>query len=595
MAQFPINEIDIKQFEKGKQIGRGGCGVVYEAKEIKTGQLYAAKTIIFNDTDEMANREISIMFSVNNPTIVKSLGYSNKDFHGDENFTIIMQLAPNGSLSSVLKKAQKNVIPKKFNNTTRQIILIGIARGMKYLHDRNIIHRDLKCGNVLLDKDFHPLITDFGYSKYFEYGHSKSQSIYIGTVQYMAPEVIKGEPYGRKADVYSFGILMYEVVTNLEPYPELTKKELKIFQFQTLVSKNKLRPKFTTPVKEELRNLIEKCWSNDPNDRPTFKEIFNELIENKYFLNDVNSNIIELYVKDITKIEDVVEEKIQIIEKLENENAKLKIENQILKNQKIQFFDSETLHFVVLDNKNEYELIKNEDKITTYKVKSIVTKDGFALLKKIKEKVDCSFDFYKYLIRMNSINCPNIIKAYGVFGHDNIEAILFEYFESKLKNSIKKLNDIQRVEIIYEICFTLKCLIENNLNHNNIDLEYIFLDDKNHVKFDPYIILFKEELRYGIGCLPYMAPEIHFSKYESYKEKEDLYSFGVLMYTILNKGEPPKSKKISNDLDFNEFPKTINNVSKDIIRKCISKSTNFQELLDIINKNKLLLIDGIKS
>ena len=280
MAQFPINEIDIKQFEKGKQIGRGGCGVVYEAKEIKTGQLYAAKTIIFNDTDEMANREISIMFSVNNPTIVKSLGYSNKDFHGDENFTIIMQLAPNGSLSSVLKKAQKNVIPKKFNNTTRQIILIGIARGMKYLHDRNIIHRDLKCGNVLLDKDFHPLITDFGYSKYFEYGHSKSQSIYIGTVQYMAPEVIKGEPYGRKADVYSFGILMYEVVTNLEPYPELTKKELKIFQFQTLVSKNKLRPKFTTPVKEELRNLIEKCWSNDPNDRPTFKEIFNELIEN---------------------------------------------------------------------------------------------------------------------------------------------------------------------------------------------------------------------------------------------------------------------------------------------------------------------------
>lgn len=168
------------------------------------------------------------------------------------------------------------------------------------------------------------------------------------------------------------------------------------------------------------------------------------------------------------------------------------------------------------------------------------------------------------------------------------------FYLNILKNSIKKLNEIQRVERIYEICFTLKCLNENYLKHNNIELEYIFLDDKNHVKFDHYIILFKEK-EYDIGRMPYMAPEIHFSYYESYKEEEDLYSFGVLMYTILNKGEPPKSKKSSKKIDFNEFPKTINNVSKDIIQKCISKSTNFQELLDAITKNKLLLIDGIKS
>lgn len=79
--------------------------------------------------------------------------------------------------------------------------------------------------------------------------------------------------------------------------------------------------------------------------------------------------------------------------------------------------------------KNEFELIKEEEKITTYKVKNIVTKEGFALLSKINEKVDCFFDFYNYLIRMNSIDCPNIIKTYGIFGYDKAEAILFEYFE----------------------------------------------------------------------------------------------------------------------------------------------------------------------
>lgn len=94
------------------------------------------------------------------------------------------------------------------------MILIGVARGMKYLYDRNIIHRDLKPGNILLNSNFQPLLTDFGMAKYFEVGHSHSQSQFGRTKPYQAPEILNGEKYDGKVDVYVFGILMFEFLVD---------------------------------------------------------------------------------------------------------------------------------------------------------------------------------------------------------------------------------------------------------------------------------------------------------------------------------------------------------------------------------------------
>ena len=87
----------------------------------------------------------------NHPTIIKFIGFSLRDFFNRDNVVLIMKLAEKGSLSEVLKQIQAENIQKDYTDTIRQIILIGVARGMKYLHDRNIIHRDLKPENVLLD------------------------------------------------------------------------------------------------------------------------------------------------------------------------------------------------------------------------------------------------------------------------------------------------------------------------------------------------------------------------------------------------------------------------------------------------------------
>ena len=341
MQNYPyeIFEIDINKFVKGDKINGGGFGVVYSAKEKETEKIYAAKVINCSDDEEkckeMINREIKIMICSNHPTIIKFIGYSLVDFHSANNVTIIMELAKNGSLSKILSSIQNCNGPKDYTNTTRQIILIGVARGMKYLHDRNIIHRDLKPGNVLLDEDFHPHITDFGMSKFFEDEHSKSQTIHGGTLQYMAPEIIEGERYDIKVDVYSFAILMYEVVTDCVPYPELEAGKVNDFRFRKAIVDKNLRPKFTVPVKKPIQELIEKCWSKNPDFRPSFKEIFEDLtnlddIENNCLLEDADIEEVKLYIEDISEVSDPIEKLIQKIEKIKTDHDKLVEDNKKL-------------------------------------------------------------------------------------------------------------------------------------------------------------------------------------------------------------------------------------------------------------------------
>ena len=156
--------IDLKRFKKLKRISKGSFGFVYQIQEKKTGELYAAKIVDCDDDiekcNEMVNREVSILMYTKHPTIIKFIGYSKLDFHDENNVTIIMELAKNGSLREILRQFQQSNGPKNYTNTTRQIILVGVARGMKYLHDRNIIHRDIKPENILLDENFQPHITD---------------------------------------------------------------------------------------------------------------------------------------------------------------------------------------------------------------------------------------------------------------------------------------------------------------------------------------------------------------------------------------------------------------------------------------------------
>lgn len=163
---------------------------------------------------------------------------------------------------------------------------------MDFLHKNNRIHRDLKDTNVLIDNNGHPRITGFTSSAYLEEGQKLDAK--IGTPLYMAPEVIKGE-YDFSADVYSFAILMYKILTGKEPIGE--ERHAHRHMQQVL---DGCRPVIDQPIKESFRGVIEKCWSEDTDERLTFEELFNKFAYDKeYRLDDVDEAKIHSYVESI--------------------------------------------------------------------------------------------------------------------------------------------------------------------------------------------------------------------------------------------------------------------------------------------------------
>lgn len=278
----------------------------------------------------------------------------------------------------------RSLCPSDYNNTKRQIILIGIARGMMILHSRHVIHRDLKPENILLDENFYPHITDFGLSKFFDPQHSMNQTISnSGTAPYMAPEVINSDHFNTKADVFAFGILMYEVVTGKRAYSDLinSKKIINDFQLKMKVTSG-LRPEFEDDdsINQNLRILIQKCWSENPKDRPTFSEIYRKLSlsqdddyffafeenytdpilidendDEKYCLNDVDYEEILYYIDEIN------EEPKSLI--LHNDGTSNNEDIQKLK-EKVSFLESE-----LKAAKNDNSIIESQMKIMSQTIK----------------------------------------------------------------------------------------------------------------------------------------------------------------------------------------------------------------------------------
>jgi serine/threonine protein kinase len=165
----------------------------------------------------------------------------------------------------------------EWNDTRRSIVAFGIAAGMCHLHDRKVIHRDLKSLNVMLDDDLFPRITDFGLSKVMEYGPSVVRNITMtggqGTELYMAPEMFnEASNYTTAVDVYAYGSVFYEIITgdlpwheNGNPCYELREIWKRVLEGQT--------PPIPNYVNAQHKSLLEACWERDPERRPTFRQM----------------------------------------------------------------------------------------------------------------------------------------------------------------------------------------------------------------------------------------------------------------------------------------------------------------------------------
>lgn len=310
------NLVDINDYIKIDEIGKGSYGSVWKVQNRFTKEFCAAKFLgnIDKNNEKYIVNEIKIMSEYPNDTIVSFIGYALKDFEGKDNIVIIMKLYNYGTL----KNCNNFLSPRQKKN-----ILAGIAFGMNHLHKNGIIHRDLKPANIFIDDNIKPIIADFGIAKKITKDDSE-QTFHKYTPIYCAPEAFEAK-YSTKSDVYSFAILMYELITKREPYPDI-KNSFILYNFVT----NGQRPKFFAEDKidEKIKELIEKCWANAPEARPTFEDIFYKLSQ----INSPNGEYIEKLQKKMTKKKEKKSTKKKLfsneietkINSLEKENASLK-------------------------------------------------------------------------------------------------------------------------------------------------------------------------------------------------------------------------------------------------------------------------------
>ena len=294
----PISEwiVDVSRLEEVRNIKlvSGGSGIVQVFRQKSNGKVIVGKFLMSDDPDydqKVFEREIVSLLGLDHPCIVKFAGYTPPCSLTDHRFLIFTEYVSGGSLSSVIQKSSEC---PWFSSTTRCIIVVGIVLGMRYVHSQGMFHRDLKPSNVLLDENHHPHLCDFGSSRKFSDEWTMTGLLPV-THYYAAPELCNEDGnYNEKIDVYSFGMMLYEIVTG-----NLALRHLNQLQVTGFISHGK-RPDIPTSVLPFTKKLIERCWSQNPYQRPSFNDIYDCLVDERFRLfSDVDASAVSAYGKSI--------------------------------------------------------------------------------------------------------------------------------------------------------------------------------------------------------------------------------------------------------------------------------------------------------
>ncbi|XP_068658636.1 serine/threonine-protein kinase STY46-like isoform X2 [Aristolochia californica] len=286
---LPVHEIIFSTIDKPKLLSQlsallSDIGLnIREAHVFSTTDGYSLDVFVVDgwpieDTDGLhkalakaiAGSEVDISQEVRHKNIVQFIGACTKL----PELCIVTEFMPGGSLYDFLHK----------NHNVLELSLllrfaVDICKGMEYLHRNDIIHRDLKTANLLMDTNNVVKVADFGVARFQNQGGVMTAE--TGTYRWMAPEVINHQPYDQKADVFSFAIVLWELVTAKIPYENLTPLQA------ALGVRQGLRPDLPKNAHPKLVEVMQRCWEEDPSQRPSFTELTAELEE---LLHEIEGN-----------------------------------------------------------------------------------------------------------------------------------------------------------------------------------------------------------------------------------------------------------------------------------------------------------------
>ena len=271
------------RFVKQTLLGEGSYGRAYLATDNVSKENVVIKEFVgkrmSTNAKRLAMEECALLSKMNNPNIVAYFGH----FMQDGNLSIVMEHANKGDLAGLISKANG----KKISEEIIKDIFYQLVKAVAYIHKRNVLHRDIKAGNIFLtsspDSNFYRvMLADFGVSKVLSSDDALTETL-AGTPYYLSPELCNSEPYGKKSDIWALGIVLYELMMLTTPF---RGKNLQAVSAR--ITRGKF-PEITGPYSEAIKNVCYSLLRNDPNERPTAKQ----LLELKMF-----KGYTELYIAE---------------------------------------------------------------------------------------------------------------------------------------------------------------------------------------------------------------------------------------------------------------------------------------------------------
>mmetsp|Transcript_16036 Transcript_16036/g.27648 ORF Transcript_16036/g.27648 Transcript_16036/m.27648 type:complete len:343 (-) Transcript_16036:636-1664(-) len=260
---FTVRALD--ELKKLEPLGRGAGGVVHKCVHNPTNKIVALKEVTLTEQDNKHDeiiKELNVLYTNTCPSIVSFHGA----FFNDGAFHIVLEFMDEGSLTDIMKRVGK--FPEDVVGKIAGQILVGLH----YLHkERHQVHRDIKPSNILFNKSGEAKLADFGVASSQLANSTAQTATFAGTVTYMAPERLRGEPYSYPSDIWSFGLSMAECLLGQFPYPQPKS-------FWDMVhAVDKTSPQLPADqMSPKFMQFVLKCLQKDPAQRPSALDLLND-------------------------------------------------------------------------------------------------------------------------------------------------------------------------------------------------------------------------------------------------------------------------------------------------------------------------------